>query len=164
MTAYGVFGETGGIISEDRQPLYEPSAVAFGPDLNLYVVSAQTNQVLVYEGPVLPDGTPNPNAGRYVGIYADVGAAVRQETGRLDEPLVLSGMGFGPDGNLYVGSSFEAPEGSPNAGAPVGGSQFSVFVGPNPAAFGQTGNAGDYLGAYGDVTTEASRLLLPTTP
>ena len=164
LTAYGVFGETGGILSEDRQPLYEPSAVAFGPDLNLYVVSAQTNQVLVYEGPVLPDGTPNPNAGRYVGVYADVGAAVRQETGRLDEPLVLSGMGFGPDGNLYVGSSFEAPEGSPNAGAPVGGSQFSVFVGPNPAAFGQTGNAGDYLGAYGDVTTEASRLLLPTTP
>ncbi|MFN5515638.1 MAG: hypothetical protein ACK5CA_13100 [Cyanobacteriota bacterium] len=164
LSAFGVFGETGGILAEGRQPLYEPSAVAFGPDLRLYVSSAQTGEVLVYEGPVLEDGSPNPNAGRYAGVYANVAQAVIEDTGREGETIVLSGMGFGPDGNLYVGSSFEAPEGTPNAGAPVGGSQFSVIVGPSPEAFGQTGTPGEYLGPYGDVTTEVSRLLLPTTP
>lgn len=165
LTDIGVFGETGGILSEQVQPLFEPSAVAFGPDLRMYVSSAQTGEVLVYEGPVLADGSPNPNAGRYVGVYANVGQAVKEETGRLDEIVVLSGLGFGPDGNLYVGSSFEQPDdGSPNAGAPVAGSQWSVVVGPNPWAFGQSGTPGTYLGAFGQANTEISRLLLPTTP
>ncbi|MFM7191286.1 MAG: hypothetical protein ACKOX2_10775, partial [Microcystaceae cyanobacterium] len=106
----GVFGETGGILSEADQPLFEPSAVAFGPDLRMYVSSAQTGEVLVYQGPLLPDGTPNPNAGRFDGVYADVGSAVKAETGRVNDILVLSGLGFGPDGNLYVGSSFEQPQ------------------------------------------------------
>ncbi|MFM7577207.1 MAG: hypothetical protein ACKO5Q_09765, partial [Microcystaceae cyanobacterium] len=64
----GVFGETGGILSTQQQPLFEPSAVAFGPDLRMYVSSAQTSQILVYQGPLLPDGTPNPNAGRFDGV------------------------------------------------------------------------------------------------
>ncbi len=131
----------------------------------MYVSSALTGQVLVYQGPLLPDGTPNPNAGRYDGVYANVGTAVKAETGRVNDILVLSGLGFGPDGNLYVGSSFEQPQdGSENAGAPVAGSQWSVVLGPNPGAFGQTGTPGTYLGAYGDANTEVSRLLLPTTP
>ncbi|MFM7192478.1 MAG: hypothetical protein ACKOX2_16940, partial [Microcystaceae cyanobacterium] len=145
--------------------LFEPSAVAFGPDLRMYVSSAQTGEVLVYQGPLLPDGTPNPNAGCFDGVYADVGAAIKAETGRPNDILVLSGLGFGPDGNLYVGSSFEQPQdGSPNAGAPVAGSQWSKVLGPNPEAFGQTGTPGTYLGLFGDTNTEISRLLLPTTP
>ncbi|MFM7578173.1 MAG: hypothetical protein ACKO5Q_14705, partial [Microcystaceae cyanobacterium] len=51
-----------------------------------------------------------------------------------------------------------------NAGASVAGSQWSVIVGPNPGAFNQEGNPGDYLGVFGDTNTEISRLLLPTTP
>lgn len=155
LTEFGVYGETGGILDEEVQPLNEPSAVAFGPDLNLYVSSAQTSEILVYAGPFAD------NPGTFLGVFADVGAAVREETGRgEEEALVLSGMGFGPDGNLYAGSSFEDPE----TGAPVAGSQISVFVGPNPEAFDQIEPEGTFLGAFGDATTENTRLLLPTTP
>ncbi|MDJ0729652.1 MAG: CHRD domain-containing protein [Crocosphaera sp.] len=155
LTEFGVYGETGGVLDQQIQPLNEPSAVAFGPDLNLYAASALTTEILVYAGPLAD------NPGEFLGVFADVGTAVREENGRgEEEPLVLSGMGFGPDGNLYVGSSFEDPA----TGAPVAGSQISVFVGPNPEAFGQTESPGTFLGAFGDVTTDVSRLLLPTTP
>lgn len=141
LASFGIFGEAGGSATLD-----EPSAVAFGPDLNLYVASAQTGQILRYAGPSAP------NAGAFLGVFANVEAPVDAETG-IDLPLILSGMGFGPDGNIYVGSSYEV-----TTGAPVGGSQISIFAGPNSAT------PGAYLGPYGDVTTGVSRLLLPTTP
>lgn len=138
----GVYGEAYG----DESGLTEPSALAFGPDLDLYVASAQTGEVLEYAGPFAA------NPGEFLGVFADVESAIRQDTGS-DLPVVLAGLGFGPDGNLYVGSSLEV-----ETGAPVGGSQYSIFAGPNSA------NPGEYLGAYGEVTTAVSRLLLPTTP
>ncbi len=140
----GIFGD-----ASEVSGLSEPSAVAFGPDLNLYVASAATGDVLRFAGPFadIP--------GQFLGVYADVEAAVREDTGITDLEFALSGMSFGPDGNLYVNSSFEIA----GTGVPAAGSQLSVFLGPQSGTF-----AGTYLGPFGDATTAGSRLLLGTTP
>jgi WD40 repeat protein len=63
--------------------LGSPQGICVGPDGNIYVSSATTDQVLRYA----PDGT---SLGQF------------QTGGGLDQPWYLR---FGPDGNLYVSSS-----------------------------------------------------------
>jgi Concanavalin A-like lectin/glucanases superfamily/PKD domain/Matrixin len=65
---------------------------AFGPDGNLYVVSANTNQVLRYSGTT---GAPLPAPGQSGAVFVAAGS------GGLS---FGDGMAFGPDGNLYVAS------------------------------------------------------------
>jgi len=57
--------------------------IAYGPDGNLYVVSAQTNSVLRYDR----------DTGAFIDIFVVSGS------GGLDNPWA---MAFGPDGNLYI--------------------------------------------------------------
>ncbi|MBW4497535.1 MAG: putative Ig domain-containing protein, partial [Oscillatoria princeps RMCB-10] len=152
----GIFGDASNAFEYTNlngQParLNETSAFAFGPDLDLYVNSALTGEVLKYAGPT------KANAGEFLGVYADLkdeanGPATPAGANR--ESLALSGIGFGPDGTLYVGNSFEN-----ELGAPVAGSEFSAYT-PDPA----NPNRGIYQGPFGDVSTADSRLLLPTTP
>ena len=66
----GVFASGGSLSSAQ--------GLAFGPDGNLYVASAQTGQILRFDG----------KTGTYLGLFA-----------KVDEP---AGITFGPDGNLYV--------------------------------------------------------------
>jgi ketosteroid isomerase-like protein len=153
-TLLGVFGDATNAFeytssSGQRQRLNEPSALAFGPDLNLYVNSAQTGEVLQYAGPL------SDNPGQFLGVYADLkdtenGPAV--PTGAVADSLILSGIGFGPDGTLYVGNSFNNQQ-----GIPIAGSSLCAYSGPLSA------NPGQYLGAFGEATTGESRLLFPTT-
>ena len=57
--------------------------MVFGPDGNLYVSSAVTDNVLRYDG----------TTGAFIDVFASGGG--------LDRP---GGLVFGPDGNLYVGN------------------------------------------------------------
>jgi outer membrane protein assembly factor BamB len=63
------------------------SAMAFGPDGNLYVASAYTSEVLRY----------NATTGAYMGAFVTSGS------GGLST-VPVQGMVFGPDGKLYVAS------------------------------------------------------------
>src|SRR4051812_29123317 len=63
--------------------LDSPQGITVGPDNNVYVSSANTDQVLKYNG----------NTGAFLGAIAG---------GGLDQPWYLT---FGPDTNLYVSSS-----------------------------------------------------------
>ena len=62
-----------------------PNGLVFGPDGNLYVSSANTDQVLRYNG----------NTGAFIDVFVSAGS------GGLAAPI---GLVFGPDGNLYVTS------------------------------------------------------------
>ncbi len=62
-----------------------PIGLVFGPDGNLYVSSANTDEVLRYNG----------TTGAFIDAFVSAGS------GGLDAP---NGLVFGPDGNLYVTS------------------------------------------------------------
>ncbi len=64
--------------------LDQPIGLVFGPDGNLYVTSAVTDNVLRYNG----------TTGAFIDTFA---------SGGLNGPL---GLVFGPDGNLYVSSRY----------------------------------------------------------
>lgn len=66
----GVFAQGGGLVN--------PVGISYGPDGNLYVVSANSNQILSYDA-----------GGMFLGVFAQ----------GLNAPRNLT---FGPDGNLYV--------------------------------------------------------------
>jgi outer membrane protein assembly factor BamB len=72
-TFVGIFASGGG--------LFFPRGLAFGPDGNLFVSSAGSNQVLEYNG----------TTGAFIGNFASGNG--------LNSP---DGLTFGPDGNLYV--------------------------------------------------------------
>lgn len=150
----GTYGEASGNKSEINQP----RAIAFGPDANLYVASAGTGRILKYASPL------EKNAGKFLGVYADVGREVAAESdiSNMDfngdgttDAVVQSGLGFAPDGNLYVSSSIEITQ--PPANMPTN-SQVRIYAGPKST------NPGKFLGVFGQASTENSRILLPTTP
>jgi len=64
--------------------LDSPSGILFGPDGNLYVSNASSDEVLRYDG----------TTGDFIDVFASGGG--------LDSPQVLA---FGPDNNLYVTSA-----------------------------------------------------------
>src|SRR5262249_52014733 len=80
-TRIGAFVPTGG------GGLDSPQGITVGPDGDVYVSSANTDQVLHYA----PDGTP-------LGQF--------QHAGGLDQPWFVT---FGPDHNLYVSTSLTRP-------------------------------------------------------
>ena len=69
-----------------RGGLADIARVAFGRDRQLYIASAETNEVLRFDGAT----------GQFDAVV------VAKGTGGLSRP---SGIGFGPDGNLYVSSA-----------------------------------------------------------
>ena len=75
----GVFASGGGMA--------DPLGLTFGPDGNLYVASANSGQVLRFEG----------KTGAFLGVFADCGAG--------SGPVNLT---FGPDGNLYVSCGYNS--------------------------------------------------------
>jgi sugar lactone lactonase YvrE len=76
-------------VSASSGGLARPRYAMFGPDrtgdgvVDLYVVSADTDEVLHYDG----------QSGAFIGVFVSSGS------GGLDEPWA---MAFGPDGNLFV--------------------------------------------------------------
>src|SRR4051812_22066359 len=80
-TTTGTFVKT--LVPAGGGGLGSPQGITVGPDGNIYVSSATSDQVLRYA----PDGTP-------MGQF--------QTGGGLDQPWYLT---FGPDKNLYVSSS-----------------------------------------------------------
>lgn len=154
----GIYGQA----TSTKSELNQPRSIVFGPDANLYAASAGTGRILRYTGPLRPD------AGTFMGVYADITREVIAQMGvssndlngdGIPDQVIQNGLGFGTDGNLYVSSSIQAgvPEGQPPA-SPTGGSQVRVYAGPHRS------NAGQYLSVFGQADTERSRLLLPTTP
>ncbi len=63
-----------------------PTAIAVGPDGNLYVTGGESQTVHRFDG----------RTGQFMDIFVP-----RDATSRMNAP---NGMDFGPDGNLYVGS------------------------------------------------------------
>jgi sugar lactone lactonase YvrE/ketosteroid isomerase-like protein len=151
----GVYGQANSNDSE----LEEPRSIVFGPDANLYVASAGTERILKYAGPA------KSNPGQFLGLYANIANEVSTEMnvqnmdfngdGRPDR-VIQNGLGFGPDGNLYVSSSIELA--ADPAPIPTGGSQVRMYSGPLHR------DAGRFLGIFGQADTNNSRLILPTTP
>lgn len=150
----GVYGQA----SRNKSEINQPRAIAFGPDAHLYVASAGTGRILKYAGPV------EKNAGQFLGVYADVGREVSAESriSNMDfnrdgtrDAVIQNGLGFAPDGNLYVSSSIEITQ--PPANMPTN-SQVRIYAGP------KSSNPGKFLGVFGQADTGNSRILLPTTP
>ena len=87
----GVFVSTAGnggldnTVGELPGVVLVPGAITFGPDGNLYVASANTGQILRYNGVT----------GAFLGVFVPSGS------GGLAHPQQIV---FGPDGNLYVSS------------------------------------------------------------
>jgi outer membrane protein assembly factor BamB len=111
--------------------LADPEEIAFGPDGNLYVASADTSEVLEYNG----------STGAFLGVFASGNGLSN-----------VRGLTFGPDGNLYVanfgGGSVLRFNGTTGAfidtfvAAGSGGLSF-----PRPLIFGPDNNL--YVGSYG---------------
>jgi WD40 repeat protein len=123
--------EIGAFVTPGSGGLADPEEIAFGPDGNLYVASADTSQILEYDGAT----------GAFIGVFASGNGLSN-----------VRGLTFGPDANLYVanfgGGSVLRFNGTTGTfidefvAAGSGGLSF-----PRPLIFGADNNL--YVGSYG---------------
>ena len=101
-----------------------PTGLVFGPDGNLYVTSIDNGKVLRYNG----------TTGAFLNTFVDnIPHGVDPTFGFALGPL---GLGFGPDGNLYVSSNasdevlrYDGDTGAfKNIFVPAGRQQFPAFL------------------------------------
>jgi DNA-binding beta-propeller fold protein YncE len=86
-------GTMGAFMGAFGSPVSNPYGLTFGPDNNLYVASAHGYSVERFNGMT---GAPLPAPGQTGSTF------VTSHSGGLDDPV---GLGFGPDGNLFVSSA-----------------------------------------------------------
>lgn len=123
--------EIGAFVAPGSGGLSDPEEIVFGPDGNLYVASADTSQILEYDG-----GTR-----AFIGVFASGNGLSN-----------VRGLTFGPDGNLYVtnfgGASVLRFNGTTGAFidefVSAGSGGLSL---PRPLIFGADSNL--YVGSYG---------------
>ncbi len=141
----GVFGQA----DSTNSGLLYPTGIKFGPDGNLYVASGWTSQILKYSG----------TTGQFLGVFAQRQNGFANNT---ITPQALSALGlpadlpdftviqFGPDGDLYVGSLLDDPDGNPANGAGT----VRRYAGPNSA------NPGEFKGVFGETFNVAPNSLV----
>lgn len=123
--------DIGAFVAPGSGGLSDPEEVVFGPDGNLYVASADTSEVLEYDG----------TTGAFLRVFAS-------DNGLNN----VRGLTFGPDGNLYV-ANFGG--GSVLRFNGTTGAFIDTFVAPGsgglslarPLIFGPDNNL--YVGSYG---------------
>jgi len=168
-TASGNFGGSAGVVVRNNgatgafidifagpgSPLVDVVSLTFGPDKNLYVAGASSNNVLRYNGttgafidefahPLNPAGVIfGPDGNLYVSAYSShdvlrfngtTGAPIAFISAADRHPVNPIGMVFGADGNLYVSSGFsEVLRYNGTTGAYI--DSFAAFIGlDGPAA------------------------------
>jgi WD40 repeat protein len=115
----GQFTDT--FVSANSGGLQDDRYMVFGPDGNLYVSDAGSNDILRYSGST---GAPLPSAGNTGAVFIQPGS------GGLTGP---QGLRFGPDGNLYVCSYSTLNDGSIVEYDGASGSYLRTFVSPGSA-------------------------------
>lgn len=123
--------DLGAFVAPGSGGLSDPEELVFGPDGNLYVASADTSQVLRYNG----------TTGAFIDVFASGNGLSN-----------VRGLTFGPDGNLYVanfgGGSILRFDGTTGAFidtfVPAGSGGLAL---PRPLLFGPDDNL--YVGSFG---------------
>lgn len=130
----GQFLGTFGDATNEASGLLYPTGITFGPDNNLYVSSGATSQVLRYDG----------STGQFLGEAAFRNNGFPNNTvDPLPPPPDFTDVEFGPDGNMYVISLRDDPDGNPENGTGT----IRVYGGPN------SNNFGEFLGLFGEANT-----------
>jgi sugar lactone lactonase YvrE len=107
-------GETGATFVDANAGLKNPAGILIGPDGLLYVSNADpaTSSVMRFD----------PNTGAFIDVFA-----------QLDTMGGATGMVFGPDGKLYIGTRFS------NGVVRTDGTTIEDFVAPDDGGLNRTG-------------------------